>query len=41
MGAFGQNTVHAAGLRLSLAGLGVLRLLMDANGLKSRRCCWS
>ena len=35
MGAFGQNTVQAAGLRLSLAGLGVLRVLMDANGLKS------
>jgi len=35
MGAFGQNTVQAAGLRISLAGLGVLRLLMDADGLKS------
>ena len=35
MGAFGQNTVHSAGLRLSLAGLGVLRVLMDTNGLKS------
>jgi DNA-binding MarR family transcriptional regulator len=35
MGAFGQNTVHAAGLRVSLAGLGVLRVLMDTDGLKS------
>jgi DNA-binding MarR family transcriptional regulator len=35
MGAFGQNTVQAAGLRISLAGLGVLRVLMDADGLKS------
>jgi DNA-binding MarR family transcriptional regulator len=35
MGAFGQNTVHAAGLRISLAGLGVLRVLMDTDGLKS------
>jgi DNA-binding MarR family transcriptional regulator len=35
MGAFGQNTVHTAGLRISLAGLGVLRVLMDTDGLKS------
>jgi DNA-binding MarR family transcriptional regulator len=35
MGAFGQHTVHAAGLRISLAGLGVLRVLMGADGLKS------
>ena len=35
MGAFGQNTVQAAGLRISLAGLGVLRVLMDTDGLKS------
>src|SRR6516162_6311354 len=35
MGAFGQNTVQAAGLKISLAGLGVLRVLMDTDGLKS------
>jgi len=35
MGTFAQNTVQAAGLRISLAGLGVLRVLMDADGLKS------
>lgn len=35
MGAFGQHTVQAAGLRVSLAGLGVLRVLMDTDGLKS------
>ncbi len=35
MGAFGQNTVQTAGLRISLAGLGVLRVLMDTDGLKS------
>ena len=35
MGAYGQCTVQAAGLKVSLAGLGVLRLLMVADGLKS------
>jgi MarR family transcriptional regulator, organic hydroperoxide resistance regulator len=35
MGAYGQCTVQAAGLKVSLAGLGVLRLLMDEDGLKS------
>ena len=35
MGAYGQCTVQAAGLKVSLAGLGVLRVLLDENGLKS------
>jgi DNA-binding MarR family transcriptional regulator len=35
MGAYGQCTVQAAGLKVSLAGLGVLRVLMDSDGLKS------
>jgi DNA-binding MarR family transcriptional regulator len=35
MGAYGQCTVQAAGLKISLAGLGVLRVLLDADGLKS------
>jgi len=35
MGAYGQCTVQAAGLRVSLAGLGVLRVLLDEDGLKS------
>ncbi len=35
MGAYGQNTVQAAGLKVSLAGLGVLRVLLDSDGLKS------
>lgn len=35
MGAYGQCTVQAAGLRISLAGLGVLRVLLDEDGLKS------
>lgn len=35
MGAYGQCTVQAAGLKVSLAGLGVLRVLMDTDGLKS------
>jgi MarR family transcriptional regulator, organic hydroperoxide resistance regulator len=35
MGAYGQCTVQAAGLKISLAGLGVLRVLMDTDGLKS------
>lgn len=35
MGAYGQEGVRAAGLRLSLAGLGVLRILMGEDGLKA------
>lgn len=35
MGAYGQCTVQATGLRVSLAGLGVLRVLLDEDGLKS------
>ncbi len=35
MGAYGQYTVQAAGLKVSLAGLGVLRVLLDEDGLKS------
>jgi len=35
MGAYGQCTVAAAGLKVSLAGLGVLRVLLAADGLKS------
>jgi DNA-binding MarR family transcriptional regulator len=36
MGAYGQDSVRAAGLKLSLSGLGVLRILMGADGLKAR-----
>jgi DNA-binding MarR family transcriptional regulator len=35
MGAYGQDSVRAAGLKVSLAGLGVLRVLMGADGLKA------
>jgi DNA-binding MarR family transcriptional regulator len=35
MGAYGQNSVRAAGLKVSLAGLGVLRILMAEDGLKA------
>ena len=35
LGAYGQHTVQAAGLKVSLAGLGVLRVLMASDGLKS------
>jgi DNA-binding MarR family transcriptional regulator len=35
MGAYGQCTIQAAGLKVSMAGLGVLRVLMDSDGLKS------
>jgi DNA-binding MarR family transcriptional regulator len=35
LGAYGQHTVAAAGLKVSLAGLGVLRVLMASDGLKS------
>jgi DNA-binding MarR family transcriptional regulator len=35
MGAYGQNSVRAAGLKVSLAGLGVLRILISADGLKA------
>jgi DNA-binding MarR family transcriptional regulator len=34
-GAYGQCTVQAAGLKVSLAGLGVLRVLLGTDGLKS------
>jgi DNA-binding MarR family transcriptional regulator len=34
-GDYGQCTVQSAGLKLSLAGLGVLRVLLDEDGLKS------
>jgi DNA-binding MarR family transcriptional regulator len=35
LGAYGQFTVTAAGLKVSVAGLGVLRVLMGADGLKA------
>ena len=35
LGAYGQQTVNAAGLKVSMAGLGVLRGLMARDGLKS------
>jgi DNA-binding MarR family transcriptional regulator len=35
MGAYGQESVRAAGLKVSLAGLGVLRILMSDDGLKA------
>lgn len=35
MGAYAQDSVRAAGLKLSLAGLGVLRILMSEDGLKA------
>jgi DNA-binding MarR family transcriptional regulator len=35
MGAYGQHTAQAAGLKVSMAGLGVLRALMATDGLKS------
>ena len=35
MGAYGQQSVRAAGLKLSLSGLGVLRVLMSDDGLKA------
>jgi DNA-binding MarR family transcriptional regulator len=35
MGAYGQDSVRAAGLKLSLAGLGVLRILVSQDGLKA------
>jgi DNA-binding MarR family transcriptional regulator len=35
LGAYGQHTVQAAGLNVSMAGLGVLRVLMASDGLKS------
>lgn len=34
-GAYAQSTVDAAGLKLSMAGLGVLRVLASADGLKA------
>lgn len=35
MGAFWAGTVHETGIRISPAGLGVLRVLLDSDGLKS------
>ena len=35
MGVYGQDSVRAAGLKLSLAGLGVLRILVSQDGLKA------
>ena len=35
MGAYGQESVRAAGLKLSMAGLGVLRILVGEDGLKA------
>jgi DNA-binding MarR family transcriptional regulator len=35
LGVYAEQTVHAAGLNVSLAGLGVLRVLMAGDGLKS------
>jgi DNA-binding MarR family transcriptional regulator len=35
LGAYGQHTASAAGLKVSMAGLGVLRVLMARDGLKS------
>ena len=35
MGAYAQESVRASGLKLSLAGLGVLRILMGEDGLKA------
>jgi DNA-binding MarR family transcriptional regulator len=35
MGVYGQDSVRAAGLKVSLAGLGVLRVLMAEDGLKA------
>jgi MarR family transcriptional regulator, organic hydroperoxide resistance regulator len=35
LGAYGQHTVNTVGLKVSMAGLGVLRVLMAADGLKA------
>jgi DNA-binding MarR family transcriptional regulator len=35
LGAYGQCTVQASGLKVSLAGLGVLRVLMSCDGMKA------
>jgi DNA-binding MarR family transcriptional regulator len=35
MGTFWAGTVHGTGIRISPAGLGVLRVLLDSDGLKS------
>ena len=35
MGAYAQDSVRASGLKLSIAGLGVLRILMGEDGLKA------
>ena len=35
LGAYAQSTVQRAGLKISLAGMNVLRVLMSADGLKA------
>ena len=35
MGAYGQDSIRAAGVKLSLSGVGVLRILMAGDGLKA------
>jgi DNA-binding MarR family transcriptional regulator len=35
LGVYGQDSVRAAGLKLSMPGLGVLRILMSQDGLKA------
>jgi DNA-binding MarR family transcriptional regulator len=35
LGAYGQHTVQCSGLKVSLAGLGVLRVLVVSDGLKA------
>jgi DNA-binding MarR family transcriptional regulator len=35
MGVYGQDSTRAAGLKVSLSGLGVLRVLMGEDGLKA------
>jgi DNA-binding MarR family transcriptional regulator len=35
MGAYGQDSVRATGVKLSLSGVGVLRILMSEDGLKA------
>jgi DNA-binding MarR family transcriptional regulator len=35
MGAYGESTVRKAGLKVSLSGLGVLRVLVAEDGLKA------
>ena len=35
LGAYAQSTVQRAGLKVSIAGMGVLRVLLSADGLKA------